>query len=119
MLPKFLPIIMLVSLTLTAFVEVIIAVILKVNTFKDILNVILANLLTNPLVVSVSYYVMITYNETFKNISLLVLEVLALIAEGTIFKKYLKYDKLNPFFLSLVLNVSSFVIVNIINLFIY
>ena len=119
MLPKFLPIIMLVSLTLTIIIEVIAAIILKVNKSKDILNIILANILTNPLLVSITYYIRITHDELTKNIFLAVFEILAILIEGYLYKKYLTYKKLNPFFLSLVLNASSFILVSVINLFIY
>ena len=52
----FLPTVMAVSLTLTLIIEIVVAKILKVKAFKNILNIILANVVTNPFVVSVSYF---------------------------------------------------------------
>ena len=42
------------------------------------------------------------------------MEIMVVIVEGFIYKKYLKYDKLNPFFVSLILNASSYFIGGVI-----
>ena len=115
----FLPTVMAVSLGLTLVIEVVMGLLMGVRKFKNILNIILANLITNPLLVSVTYYVGIMYSDITNYITLGVLEVLAVITEGLLYKKYLKYDKIKPLALSLILNITSFAIVSIVNLVIY
>ena len=115
----FLPTVMAVSLGLTLVIEIVMGLLLGVRKFKNILNIILANLITNPLLVSVTYYVGLMYDEPAHYITLGVLEVLAILTEGLLYKKYLKYDKFKPLILSLILNICSFAIVSVINLVIY
>lgn len=113
-----LPIVMARCLFFTILIELIVALILKVRDKKDILNIILVNTMTNPLLVSLTVY--ITYNRIFnRTLSVIVLELLVVLIEGFTYKKVLKYKKINPFILSLILNVSSYFIGEIINYFIY
>lgn len=113
-----LPIVMARCLFFTILIELIVALILKVRDKKDILNIILVNTMTNPLLVSLTVY--ITYNRIFNRIlSVIILELLVVLIEGFTYKKVLKYKKINPFILSLILNASSYFIGEIINYFIY
>lgn len=113
-----LPIVMTRCLLFTILIELIVALILGVRDKKDILNIILVNIMTNPLLVSVTVY--ITYNRIFNRIaSIVILELLIVIIEGFTYKKVLKYKKINPFILALILNFSSYFIGEIINYFIY
>lgn len=113
-----LPIVMARCLFFTILIELIVALILKVRDKKDILNIILVNTMTNPLLVSLTVY--ITYNRIFnRTLSVIVLELLVVLIEGFTYKKVLKYKKINPFILSLILNASSYFIGEIINYFIY
>ena len=116
---KWLPIIMLISLVLTIVIEVIAGLLLRVRGWKNITHIILVNIITNPILVSVTHYTGLMFEDYIKYIALAVLELLAIISEGIIYKKYLQYDKLNPFVLSFFLNFSSFAIVNMLNMFIY
>lgn len=110
-----LPIVMARCLLFTILIELIVALILGVRDKKDILNIILVNTMTNPLLVSVTVY--ITYNRIFNRI--VILELLVVIIEGFTYKKILNFKKINPFVLSLILNASSYFIGEIINYFIY
>lgn len=113
-----LPIVMARCLFFTILIELIVALILKVRDKKDILNIILVNTMTNPLLVSLTVY--ITYNRIFnRTLSVIVLELLVVLIEGFTYKKVLKYKKINPFIISLILNASSYFIGEIINYFIY
>lgn len=113
-----LPIVMARCLFFTILIELIVALILKVRDKKDIINIILVNTMTNPLLVSLTVY--ITYNRIFnRTLSVIVLELLVVLIEGFTYKKVLKYKKINPFILSLILNASSYFIGEIINHFIY
>lgn len=115
MLINDLPLIMLRCLILTIIIEVIIGLILKIKNKKDILNIILANIITNPIVVSIPVYINIKFGLLERNICLIILEIITLFVEGFIYKKVLNYKKINPYLISLILNMSSYLIGEIIN----
>ena len=110
-----LPIIMIKCLLCTIIIECIIGFIIGVRNKKDFLNIILVNIVTNPIVVSVPIYVMINYDYNARYTTLYILEVLAVIVEGLIYSKVLKYKKINPFLISLILNLGSYFIGEVIN----
>ena len=118
MLINDLPKVMIISLTCTLVIEISIAFILRYRG-KDLLNVLLVNILTNPLlnsvIVAINYY----YGLKARNISLYIFEVLVVLVEGFIYHKYLERRKINGFLLSLILNVSSYVLGLLINEIIY
>lgn len=113
-----LPLIMLICLISTIVIELIMSLLLGIRNKKDILNVILVNIMTNPLVVSILMY--ITYNRLFNTtISIIILEILVILTEGFAYKKVLTFDKINPYVLSLILNISSYFIGELLNNIIY
>lgn len=113
-----LPLIMLICLISTIVIELIMSLLLGIRNKKDILNVILVNIMTNPLVVSILMY--ITYNRLFNTtISIIILEILVILTEGFTYKKVLTFDKINPYVLSLILNISSYFIGELLNNIIY
>ncbi len=118
MLISDLPKVMFISLTCTVVIEVGLAFILRYRG-KDLLNVLLVNILTNPLlnslVVAINYY----YGLKARNISLYILEVLVVLVEGFIYWKYLDRKKINGFLLSLILNIASYGLGLLINKIIY
>lgn len=113
-----LPLIILICLSSTIVIELIMSLLLGMRNKKDILNVILVNIMTNPLVVSILMY--ITYNRLFNTtISIIILEILVILTEGFTYKKVLTFDKINPYVLSLILNISSYFIGGLLNNIIY
>lgn len=113
-----LPLIMLICLSSTIVIELIMSLLLGIRNKKDILNVILVNIMTNPLVVSIHMY--ITYNRLFNTtISIIILEILVVLTEGFAYKKVLTFNKINPYILSLILNISSYFIGKLLNNIIY
>lgn len=113
-----LPLKMLICLISTIVIELIMSLLLGIRNKKDILNVILVNIMTNPLVVSILMY--ITYNRLFNTtISIIILEILVILTEGFTYKKVLTFDKINPYVLSLILNISSYFIGRVLNNIIY
>ncbi len=112
------PIVILKSLCFTIIIEELIAFILKYRR-KDLLNVLLVNILTNPLVNSITLMVNYYYGLKYRHIALIILEILAFLIEGRIYQKYLIRKKINGYVLSLILNISSFVIGLLINKIIY
>lgn len=103
------------SLICTIIIETIIGIILGIRNKKDILLLILANTFTNLIVTSVSFTFNYFYGITIRNISLVILELFALFAEAILYKKYFINKKINPYTLSLILNISSYSIGLIIN----
>ena len=118
MLISDLPKVMLISLTCTLIIETTFAFILKYRG-KDLVNVLLVNILTNPLlnsvIVAINYY----YGLKARNISLIVLEILVVLIEGIIYQKYLNRRKINGYLLSLILNIASYGLGLLINEIIY
>lgn len=117
MLINELPKLMLRSLICTIIIELVVSIILGIRNKKDILNVVLVNIITNPLVAVIPVYFNFFYSLKIRDTVLIILEILTLIFEGYIYKKYLNYKKLNPFILSLILNCSSYFIGEVINSF--
>lgn len=117
MLINELPKLMLRSLICTIIIELVVSIILGIRNKKDILNVILVNIITNPLVAVIPVYFNFFYSLKMRNIALIILEILTLIFEGYIYKKYLNFKKLNPFLISLILNCGSYFIGEVINRF--
>ena len=109
-----LPYIMIRCLVLTITLEVLVGIILHVRK-KDLLNIVFANVITNPIVVVVPVYINITYGLMQRHITLLILEILTVFVEGFIYKKFNENKKNNPYKISIILNLSSYLIGLIIN----
>lgn len=106
-------------LLVTLIIEIIVAFILGVRNKKDFINIVLGNILTNPLVVSISIYINIRYGLSIRDMWIIFLELMAFIVEGSIYYKVLNYKKINVFLLSLLLNLSSYFIGEVINYIIF
>ena len=117
MLIEDLPFVMFRCLIITIVIELIVALIIGVRDKKDILNVVLVNILTNPVVVSFPIFVFLLRGETARWITLVTLEILTVIVEGFVYYKFFKYRKLNGFLVSLILNLASYGIGELINRF--
>jgi len=114
-LPKYI----IVSLICTIIIETIIAFLLRVKNKKDYVNIILVNMITNPIVVVLPYVLYLYLGINYRYISLFILEVLTVLTEGFIYNKTLKYKKFNGYKLSLTLNLCSYFIGIILNQIIY
>ena len=112
------PFILIKCLLLTIIIELIVALILGVRDKKDILNIILVNVITNPIIVMSQILLYLKFGYKIEIIGVAILEVLVVPVEGLIYKKVLKYNKINPILLSLILNASSLIIGGFINTFI-
>lgn len=110
-----LPTIMIICLISTIIIESLIAFILKVRNKKDFINIILVNILTNPILVSTTLVLRYTAGYKVEKIATIILEITAFLVEGLIYKKTLEYKRINGFILSLMLNISSYVLGILIN----
>ncbi len=100
---------LLASLMLTVAAELAAAWLLKVRKPAELLFVVLANCITNP-VVNACYYLLLSRTEdVFIQVAALVfLEIAVVAAEYLYFKITLKGHGVNKLLLSVVLNASSF-----------
>ena len=110
-----LPFIIIGYLILTIILEIILSIVLGLKK-KDLIYVVLVNILTNPLLNALNTYFTITYKNIGYILSLIILEILAFFIEGLIYKKVLSYKKIKPLILSFILNLFSFSIGYIINI---
>ena len=113
-----LPITMFRCLIATILIEMVVAIIIGIRNKKDILNIILVNIVTNPLVSSISVYFYYKYGIIYRNISLILLEIFTVVFEGFIFSKNIDNKKINGFVLSIILNTCSYFIGEVINIII-
>ena len=111
--------IIIISLFSTTLIEVICSYLFKIRNKKDIINIILVNIMTNPLLVTILIYINIMFGLKYRNILVYPLEILVVLIEGLVYKKYLSYKKINPFVLSLVLNSLSYILGLLINNIVY
>lgn len=110
---------MIIALIFTILIELCFSFVLKVKHKKDFLNIVLVNIVTNPIATLIPYIVGLYYGLMFRWILLLFLELFAFLFEGYIYKMYLHYNKINSYLLSLLLNMSSYLIGEVINKIIY
>ena len=110
-----LPLIMIKCLLITIVIEVIIGIICGVRKKKDILNIVLVNIFTNPLVVSIPVFITVYVSFKARVPVLIFLELFAFVSEGFIYKRVLDFKKINPYLLSLILNCGSYFIGELIN----
>lgn len=106
---------MAICLICTILIEVVVAYLVKVKDKKDFINIVLVNILTNPLVVSVSTYIFFEFGYKNYVYGMWILEILVVLIEGLIYKFTLKYKSINPFVFALILNCCSYGIGELIN----
>lgn len=111
--------VMCVSLVSTIIIELVLALILGLKNKKDIMNVILVNILTNPLVVSIAFFINLRCGLVSKKIAMIFLELFAFLIEGFVYNKCLNYKKINGYLVSLILNGISYSIGILINYLIW
>ncbi len=100
-----------ISLFLTLIIEMITSTWVGIKEGYDMTVVILANIITNPVVVFVSNCILhFVNNDVTYYIVIGIMEILAVIVEYLVFKRYLKYCKKSPMFISLFNNIISFFI---------
>lgn len=101
---------MISALIITIIVETLLAFIINIRNKHDLINIILVNIITNPLVNSISLYFLLNYGFKAKDISLAICELSTFLVEGFIYSKTLTNEKINPYLISFILNVSSYLL---------
>ncbi len=110
--------VMIYCLILTIIIEFSSAFIIGLRK-KDIINVLLVNILTNPVLNAIHPLFLFNFGKNAQIISLIVLEILVVIVEGFIYSKVLDYKKIKGYKLSFICNFLSFAIGNLINYIIF
>ena len=112
------PYYMLRALLLTIVFETGLALALGVRKKRDTAVVVLAQALTNPPLVITLMLINLRCSFAAYCTAVAALEILAFLTEGFVYKSTLDYKKINPFLLSLILNVFSFSAGQVVNHFI-
>ena len=104
--------IILKPLIATIIIESIVAYLLKIRNKDELINIALINIITNTILtliiqIYVYYFGFDTIN-ILKFIIIPILEIIIIIIESKLFKKYLKEDR-NYLKISFILNMSSFI----------
>lgn len=86
------------------------------RTARKIITVALINIITNPTVVLCALCMTLFFAK-WQHIGILILELLVFFVEGFMFSKFKIFGKKNPYLVSLSLNVVSFTVGEIINIF--
>ena len=94
-----------ISLFLTLIIEISLAAIAKIKDEKNLTTVLWVNVLTNPVVVFTANMISMIFDNYFITRAVIYfLEIMVVIVEGYLFKKYLKDAKMNPYLFALYLN---------------
>ncbi len=99
---------LIVSLLLTIIIEISISFIIGIREKEDLKVVFWTNVLTNPVVVYIANCVKLLNNNVIYNIIVFIMEVLVIIVEFSIYKKFLDYKKKSPLLISSINNIISF-----------
>ncbi len=109
---------MAVCLVLTIVLEGAAAFLLGVRTLHGQTTVLLANIMTNPLVVSLNILMTLRFGQAGSYGSLVVLEAAAFLAEALVYRRNPPCRR-NPFLLSALLNGFSFLCGIVLSHFLY
>lgn len=112
-----LPLILLKYYIITVILEIFLAYLLKIRKKKDILNIILVNLITNPPFSLAIFLINMFWGIEAYYACLIILEITIILIEGRIYKKILSHQKINIYVLSLLLNLSSYLGGILINIY--
>ena len=97
------------SLGLTLILELAGALLFGLRQKRDLLLVVLVNVLTNPLVVLICNLFLILSSVPIPWYWILLLEVMAVLSEGFLYHKGLSRKPIHPLLLSLILNGISYI----------
>ncbi len=102
------------NLSLVLASELSVSFLLGARTIRKLSTVALINVITNPLAVMLVLYLHVRIG-TWPYSLILCLEILIVILEGFMFSRFQMFKEKNPYLISLLLNLVSFGIGEIIN----
>lgn len=107
------------SLSLAITIETMISILIGIRNWKDIKTVACANILTNPITVFLAYWIKMLKNDLIYYIFVIIIEILVIIVEFIIYKKYLEYREKSPLCISIINNIISYSLGVIISTWIF
>lgn len=107
--------ILLINLLIVFISEVSLGIILGSRHPRDIITVILINIITNPAVVLSSMCLRLFLTK-WQYIGLFALEIMVFLVEGFAFLKFKTFGEKNPYVVSFVLNLTSFIVGGLIEI---
>lgn len=110
---------LIISLLLTLIIELITSLVLGIRNKEDIQVVIWANVLTNPIVVYLANCIKLLNNAPAYNVLVIIMEILVVVVEAIIYKKFLNYKGKSPLLISSINNIVSFLSGIVINKYIF
>ena len=119
MLINQLPLIMIRCLLMTVLIECGLAFLIGIRSKRDLLFVVLVNVITNPIVVISTFLVNVIWNSTVSTVYEYIVEAIAWIVEGIIYSKTLSFKKIRPVIISMILNLTSYLIGEVFNIIFY
>ena len=99
---------LIISLILTIIIESSVSFIIGIRDKEDLKVVLWVNILTNPIVVYIANCLKLLNNNVAYNIVVVIMEILVIIVEFIVYKKYLDYKKKSPLLISSLNNIISF-----------
>ena len=99
---------LIISLILTIIIESSVSFIIGIRDKEDLKVVLWVNILTNPIVVYIANCLKLLNNNVAYNIVVVIMEILVIIVECIVYKKYLDYKKKSPLLISSLNNIISF-----------
>lgn len=99
---------LIISLLLTIIIEISISFIIGIRDDEDLKVVFWVNVLTNPIVVYIANWLKVLNNIVIYNIIVFIMEVVVIIVEFIVYKKYLDYKEKSPLLISSINNIVSF-----------
>lgn len=103
-------------LILTIIIEGITSFILGYRSLKEQLIILLINVATNPVAVYCGWIISFLNNNVLKNCLVILVEIVVVIVETNMLKKYNTKKKLPFFLISLINNATSFILGLFINI---
>lgn len=104
------------NLLIVFLTELPLAYLLGAKNVKKLVTTALINIVTNPAVVLTGLCISMFFSR-WKMPGTFILEALVFITEGFMFSRFDIFEKKNPYLISLVLNFTSFLLGELINLF--
>ncbi len=102
---------LMISLILTIFIELYTSILIGIKKRNDIITVIVANTLTNPIVVFTTSTIQNNLNNVWLYWGIvIIIEIIVVFIEGKLYEKIINFKKISGFKLSLINNVASFMI---------
>lgn len=108
--------ILLGNLVLVLMIEGLPGIVMGARTWRKITTIALINVITNPVVVLGRLCITLFF-AFWEPIGILMLELMAFLVEGIAYARWKTFGDRNPYLVSLVLNLVSFGIGEIINIF--